>query len=183
MSVSSNHVILDACCILNFCASGYFLEILASVPDICVVSEVVTRKELLTLQRMESEFLNGAMQFETAIKQGLLRVTDFQNEAEQTRFINYAFELGDDGESASFAIASHRDWSVATDDRKAISFAQRELPDITILSTPHILRHYWAEQTNPTELKKALYQIRSIGKYAPRKQDPLYDWWANILQY
>jgi hypothetical protein len=50
-------------------------------------------------------------------------------------FVNYVFELRGDGESASCAIAVHRGWAIATDDKKAISFIKREASQIQILST------------------------------------------------
>lgn len=183
MLVPDSHLILDACCILNFCASGHFLDILGSISSTCMVSESVKTKELLTLQRMEAEYLAGTHQFEAALQQGLLQITDFQSEQEQETFINYLFELRDDGESATLAIAAHRYWAIATDDRKAISFAQLEIPTIQIVSTLQAMKH-WADQKeiNVLTLKQALYQIQSIGKYVPRKQDPLYSWWARILQ-
>lgn len=183
MYLPSAYLLLDACCILNFCASGHFLDILASIPARCVISQVVKDKELLTLQRLEAEFIAGTYQFKTALENGLLLLTDFETESEEVDFINYAFELGDDGESATFAIAAHRHWAVATDDRKAISFAQREIPNIQILSTLEIVK-YWSGKPGVAalDLKNALKQIRQIGKYIPRRSDPLFPWWFDAIQ-
>lgn len=41
-----------------------------------------------------------------AIEQDLLLVIYFESEAEEETYINYVFELGDDGESATCAIAT-----------------------------------------------------------------------------
>ncbi|MGB7251403.1 MAG: hypothetical protein WBC73_20885, partial [Phormidesmis sp.] len=101
MYIKHSHVVLDACCILNFSASGHFLEILKAIPAQVVVTEVVRKQELITLQRLKNEENEGAVQFETAIAQGLLSVVDFESDKEKEMFVNYVFELGDDGESAT----------------------------------------------------------------------------------
>ncbi|MFM6173494.1 MAG: hypothetical protein ACKPB4_15450, partial [Sphaerospermopsis kisseleviana] len=128
MQINHSHVVLDACCILNFCASGNFIAILKSIPAQVVVTEVVRKKELITLQRLKNEKNEGVIQFETAMTQGLLLLVDFESELEEETFVNYAFELGDDGESATCAIAIHRGWAIATDDKKAVSFFQKQAP-------------------------------------------------------
>jgi hypothetical protein len=96
MQIRHSHVVLDACCVLNFCASEHFIAILKSIPAQVVVTEVVKKKELITLQRLKNEENEGAVQFETAIAQGLLSVVDFESESEEETFVNYAFELGDE---------------------------------------------------------------------------------------
>ncbi len=183
MQIRHSHVVLDACCVLNFCASGHFIAILKSIPAQVVVTEVVREKELLTLQRLQNEENEGAVQFETAIAQDLLSVVDFESEAEEETFVNYAFELGDDGESATFSIAIHRGWAVATDDKKAISLSQKEAPDLQVLSTLEIIKN-WSEAGNLTltELRAVLGSIRTKGKYMPGKDHPLLGWWGNLMQ-
>lgn len=183
MFINHSHVVLDACCILNFCASGNFIAILNAIPAQVVVTEVVKSKELLTLQRLEDEENQGAIQFETAITQGLLSVVDFESEAEEETFVNYAFELGDDGESATCAIAFHRSWAIATDDRKAISFFQKEAPHLQVLSTLEVIKH-WSDEVNleSAELRVALANLRTEGHYVPSKNHPLLSWWQSVMK-
>lgn len=100
MHIAHSHVVLDACCVLNFCASGKFMEILKSLPAGIVVTTVVQERELKTLQRLQDEDNEGVIQFENAIAEGLLTVVDFESEDEAESFVNYAFTL-DDGESAT----------------------------------------------------------------------------------
>ena len=178
MQVKHSHLVLDACCVLNLCASGSFLSILKTIPAQVVVTEVVKQRELKTLQHLTFEDKDGAIQLERSIQQGLLLVVDFESESEEETFINYVFEMGDDGESATFAIASHRRWAVATDDKKAISFFQKEEPDIQILSTLEIIK-YWSEveNINSADLKNALNSVRVRGRYLPAQRHPLYNWW------
>jgi hypothetical protein len=183
MQVRHSHIILDACCVLNFCASGRLIDILKSISAQVGVTAVVKEKELLTLQRLNDQENPGAMQFETAIAQGLLRVVDFESDLEAETFINYAFYLGDDGESATGAIALHRDWAIATDDKKAVAFFQKETPQLQIFSTLEIIQH-WSEADRVTaaELRTVLSAIRTQGRYKPARNHPLLDWWDTSIQ-
>ena len=53
MQINHSHIILDACCVLNLCASGQFLAILKSLPAEIVVTTVVQERELNTLQSLK----------------------------------------------------------------------------------------------------------------------------------
>jgi predicted nucleic acid-binding protein len=183
MQISHSHVVLDACCVLNLCASGHFIAILKSIPAQVVVTEVVREKELITLQRLKNEENEGAIQFETAITRSLLLVVDFESELEEETFVNYAFELGDDGESATCAVAIHRGWAIATDDKKAVSFFQKEAPHLQVLSALEIIKN-WSEEANlaSTELRTILGAIRTKGRYVPHRSHPLLGWWEKLMQ-
>jgi predicted nucleic acid-binding protein len=122
MNIKQSHIVLDTCCILNFYASGKFSEILEAIPAQVVVTEVVRSQELTTLQRLDNQESEGAIHFDKVVKEGLISIVDFEAEAEAETFINYTAQMKDEGESATFAIAVHREWSVATDDKRAISF-------------------------------------------------------------
>lgn len=146
MNIAHSHVVLDACCILNFCASGHLLEILQSIPAQVAVTQVVQEEELKTLQRIENEENEGALQFEVAIAQGLLIIVDFESEEEAESFVNYATVL-DDGESATLASAIYRGWAIATDDKRAISLIKREASHLQLFSTLDIIKH-WSEEAS-----------------------------------
>lgn len=177
MQIVHSHLILDACCVLNFCASGQLLAILKSIPVQVAVTQVVREQELKTLQRLESEENDGATQFEAAIAQSLLITVDFESEEEAESFVNYATIL-DDGESATGAIAVNREWAIATDDKRAISFFRKETPQIQILSTLEIVKH-WSEEAgvDSQTLRDVLNLIRVKGQYMPHKSHPLLSWW------
>lgn len=183
MQISHSHIVLDACCILNFCASGHFIKVLKSIPAQVIVTEVVRERELITLRSIKDEENRGAIQFEAAITQGLLLVVDFESDLEAETFVNYAAELGDDGESATCAIAIHRGWAIATDDKKAASFCRKEAPHIQVLSTLEIIKN-WSEADRLTsvELRTVFSAIRTKGKYIPHKNYPLLSWWENLMQ-
>lgn len=177
MRIAHSHLLLDACCLLNFCASGNLLAVLKSIPAQIAVTQVVQDRELLTLQRLEGGENKGATPFESAIAQGLLMVADFESEEEAELFVNYATIL-DDGESATGAIAVHRGWAIATDDKRAISFFQQTAPYLQLLSTPEIIKH-WSEKADldSDTLRCVLNAIRVNGRYLPHKNHPLRNWW------
>ncbi|MBD2137010.1 hypothetical protein H6F32_05280 [Anabaena sp. FACHB-1237] len=179
MNINHSHIILDACCILNLCASGQFLAILKSLPAEIVITTVVQENELKTLQKLQEEDNDAVLEFETAITQGLLKIVDFESEEERESFVNYVFDL-DDGEAATLAIAVHRKWAVATDDNKAIKFIKKNFPDIKILSTPEIIK-YWSEKESIDHLilNNVLNSIKTKGRYQPPKNDPWRNWWIN----
>ncbi|OCQ98770.1 hypothetical protein BCD64_22195 [Nostoc sp. MBR 210] len=183
MYIAHSHLLLDACCVLNFCASGQFLAILKSIPAQVAVTTVVQERELKTLQRLKDEENEGAIQFETAITQSLLTVVDFESEEEVESFVNYAAILRDDGESATCAIAIHRGWAIATDDKQAIKFFQQSAPYIQVLSTPDVIKH-WSEEADVdlSLLRDALNAIQVKGRYFPDRTHPLRSWWEAALK-
>jgi predicted nucleic acid-binding protein len=182
MQIVHSHLLLDACCVLNFCASGQLLAILKSIPVQVAVTQIVRDKELKTLQHLEDEENDSATQFEAAIAQNLLIIVDFESEEEAESFVNYAANL-DDGESATGALAFHREWAMATDDKRAISFFRKETPQIQILSTLEIVKH-WSEEAgvDSQTLRDALNLIRVKARYMPHKSHPLLSWWETARQ-
>jgi predicted nucleic acid-binding protein len=183
MNIKQSHIVLDTCCIINFYASGKLSEILAAIPAQVVVTEVVRSQELTTLQRLENEEVEGAVYFEKVVREGLISIVDFESEAEAETFINYTAQMRDEGESATFAIAFHREWAVATDDKRAISFLKKEAPHIQIVSTLEVIEH-WSKKSNidSATLKATLSAIRVRARYQPPKNHPLLSWWETAMK-
>lgn len=178
MQIKSSHLILDACCIFNFCASGHFLEIIESVPAQVYISKIVNERELLTLKE-----ISGENQFLKALQKESILLTDFISDEEAEAFVNYVFAIGDDGESATFAIAINRGWSVATDDKRTINFFKIEAPQVQVLSTLEIVKN-WSETKSISKrhLGLTLENIRKEGRYIPKKNDPLFTWWETAIR-
>ena len=179
--INHSHLLLDACCLLNIFASGRGIDILKALPVQRVVTQIVCDDELKTLQSLDAGKNEGAEQFQLALSQGWLTVVDFETEVEAESFVNYIAENLDDGEAATCAIAFQRNWAIATDDKKAISFTKREAPNIQVISTLELVK-YWADEVNPdlNDLRLAIQAIRVKGKYIPPKRHPLYTWWKKI---
>lgn len=186
MLTDRSPIVLDACCLLNISASGQFTSILESIPTQVVVTEVVRERELITLtclQEQESQGKSNIIEFEKSIENELLVVVDFESEREEELFINYVAEMKDDGESATLAIGVNRGWAIATDDKKAISFAKTESDCLEIFSTLDIIKN-WADsnKVSQPQLQDVLTAIRVQGRYIPHKNHPLLSWWETSIQ-
>src|SRR6266700_4130778 len=83
-----------------------------------------------------------------------------------------------DGKAVTAAIALHRNWSIGSDDRKAISFFVQNMPQVQIITTPELLR-YWVDAIEPSSemVRIALQNIRRKARYEPHPKHPLCDWW------
>lgn len=183
IKILHSHLVIDACCILNFCASGELLSILKSIQAQSTVTAVVQQEELLTLKKIDGQINSGAEQLEAAISEGVIEIVDFESEVEEAAFINYVVELGDDGESATGAIAVNRNWAIATDDKAAIKFFKREAPKIQLLSTPEIIKNWAESEAIPASaLRLTLDNIALKARYVPARNHPLKSWWQNVRQ-
>lgn len=183
MQIVHSHLVLDACCLLNFAASGNLLSILEALPVQLVVTQVVQERELITLQQFREAKNDAVSQFEEAISKGVILVVDFETEAEEELFVNCVSALLDDGEAATCAISFQRGWAIATDDKRAISFIKQEAPHLQLLSTLDIIK-LWSEQVSLDliTLRNVLHAIKVDGHYIPHKSHPLRPWWESALQ-
>jgi predicted nucleic acid-binding protein len=117
--------VLDACGLINLCASGHVTEISEFVGGLFVVEDVAA-------EAARSIAVAGA-----AVR--VLALSDFEAET----FVALASIDGmDAGEAATFAAAAHRRMPVVTDDRRAIRVARDRLQGIRINSTPALIRAY-----------------------------------------
>ena len=73
----------------------------------------------------------------------LIRVMRLESEEEERTFVDLA-ALMDDGEAVTGAIALHRGYAVATDDRKARRILAERPRSITLVSTLDLLK-LWDE--------------------------------------
>jgi hypothetical protein len=177
---SHDCLILDACCIINLYASGEMADVLQALSTSVAVAAYVKDKEALRILREPDG--TSVRKFEQInlqpfIESGLLVVVSPDSEAEDTTYVNFAVEL-DDGEAITGAIAFHRHWSVASNDRKAIAFLSRKAPHMEIVTTPEILQ-FWVNTVNPdiNRVRCALRNIRVRARYEPDSGHILYDWW------
>lgn len=177
-----NHdcVILDACCVINLYASYQMESILESIPAQVVISDYVKDREVLVILAGPDDNvfqMREPVDLKPFVETGLINIASLDEEDESNTFLSFASQL-DDGEAYTGAIAFHRNWAIATDDKKAARLFKREAPENQIISTPEIIKH-WADSHNPSSetIKTTLKSIRLRGRYFPDKQHPLYSWW------
>lgn len=167
---SHDCIILDACCAINLHASGHMENILKAIPGTVALATFV----------LDEEILRSNLQ--SFVKRGLIRTVSLDSEAEEISFVNFAVEL-DDGEAVTGAIAMHRHWGVATDDRKAQRVFARSNPGLQLLSTPELLKH-WADTHNPPleVVREVLLNIQTQASYKPSTTHSLHAWWQSIVR-
>jgi hypothetical protein len=175
-------IILDACCIINLYASGYMQSILMSIPKKVSVAAFVRDVEANKIYSgpdedamRETELIN----LQPFVEKKLLQMVSPENEAEENTVVNFSSAAAiDSGEAITAAIAMHRQWSLATDDRVATAFFTRKVPKLHLISTLDILK-YWADTTCPslTAMKVTLKNIQNRARYRPHYKHHLYRWW------
>jgi len=183
LAFNGEGVILDACCVINLCASLCTKRILSSIPVRVHVADYVMSNEGLSV-------LSGPVESCAAIKEpidlrpfvdnGEIEVVSLDGEKELDTFLYFASEV-DDGEAITGAIAYHRRLAIATDDVKATKLFNREAPEIQVISTPELLRH-WADNDNASfqDISAALRNIRFRARYAPEETHVSYRWWVQM---
>jgi hypothetical protein len=140
-------------------------EILQALPGYIALATFVLDEEILRSN------------IQPLVDQGLIRAVSPDSEAEENSFVNFAVEL-DDGEAITGAIAMHRHWGIATDDRKARRVFARTDPPVQLLSTPELIKH-WVDTHNPPldVIREVLQNIQTQASYKPSAAHPLHAWW------
>ncbi|MBA3947634.1 MAG: hypothetical protein H0X37_24150 [Herpetosiphonaceae bacterium] len=174
-------IILDASCTINLFASGQMDSILTAIPRSVAVAAYVREQEALRINVRSGDGETRILQpidLQPLIDRGLLIVVAPASEDENESYVNFAAVLGDDGEAITAAIALHRNWASAIDDRSATNLFRREAPQLQIISTPELIKH-WVDAMNPADavVRLALEDVRAGARYAPGRQHPLYEWW------
>lgn len=183
VKITANHdsIILDACVVMNLYASGQMEDILSAISETCTVTVYVAKIEALSIyakSKRESFDEKEVVQLQPLLDKGLLVAVDLESDAEQASFVALSAQRLDDGEAITMAIAKHRHWAVATDDRRAIRIFNSQYGHIQIISTPELVKH-WQEIMNPKAevLQQTLADIESKANYLVGKMHPLYKWW------
>ena len=123
---SHDCIILDACCIISLYASKRIEEILNTIPKSVCVAAYVKNEEVLKTYDVSSD-TEEVVDLQSLIDRGVLILVELDLETEADTWVNLATVL-DDGEAVTGAIAFHRNWAIATDDRAAIRLFEREAP-------------------------------------------------------
>ena len=166
IAFSHDCTILDACCVINIHESGCIADILSATASNVAIARFVLQQEVrgVNLQPM--------------VISGLLTVADYSEEEAITALVFATDPRMDDGEAVTGAIAKHRNWAIATDDAKAISFFTEMTPQLQLLSTPDLMKH-WVDLATPSleKVRTALQNIENRGDYKPHVGHRLHGWW------
>lgn len=176
------YLILDACVLLNLLATGVIEKILKVVAQSLMVCVLVTEESLYLTNEVDvSEAV--PIDLQELIENKVINICDLETDDERQMFVNLAIKL-DDSEAASLAIALMRNWSLATDDKKARKVFKETASNEQLLTTTSDLIKEWAEKENiPAKpLKEILLKIELAARYFPSSSDTNFQWWNDILQ-
>jgi len=183
--VQDRRILLDACCLINLFASAHVEDILSTIPAPFGVAAAVRREALYILsEHVDEEPLNEPepVSVEPLVASGLLTILHPESEQEEATYIDFAADL-DDGEAMTCALAIHRSYDIATDERKAIRILGERAPQVVIYTTASLVR-WWVEtgHIDPQSVGNALDAIQVRGRFRPGRNDPLLSWWESMLR-
>jgi hypothetical protein len=174
---------IDACCVIDLCASGQVEAILAATGFRWFIPTTVTG-EARYLHRPSpddpSRLVQVPLDLSGLLAAGLLTACDVEGEEESQRFVQLATLFRSDGEAMALAIAWSRGWALGTDDRKARREAGRL--GVPVVTTPELVKA-WADATGADEAALAglLRDIQAYARFTPHKTMPLHSWWVDAI--
>src|SRR6266699_526727 len=171
-----DYTILDASCVINLYASGKMLEILEVGPSRFAIADYVRDREALKIYTGPDDDVmrtKEAINLAPFIDNKLMIVASPSCEDEFMDYVNFAYYL-DDGEALTGAIAKYRNWGIGIDERKGISFFTNETPQLQLVSTPELIKH-WVDAAGPSydTIRTVLRNIRFRARYYPGTEHTL----------
>lgn len=171
---------IDACILINLYATTRTVDILRAAGAQVVVVNQVAAEALYVLRPGAGGLERIAIDIAPEIQGGLLAMATL-SEAELSTYVRYAASL-DDGEAATLSLASHRYSQVATDDRAAQNYIQRNKLDLSVVRTSDLVRQWMASSgASQVEVIQVLTEIRDYGRFTPNELDPHSSWWRGLL--
>lgn len=187
-------VVLDACCLINLAAADALSSWLGDLGIAWMLPDAALREALFlrlggvaAADPGETGHTHPAREpilLDPHIESGLLTLVRPETDAELAAYVELARDL-DDGEAMALAVAlalaKTRAWQIATDDRKAIRFA--DVAGLSVMTTPAVIR-LWVDRCGPTpaDISAALRGVRDRARFLPSGRDPLYEWWIERLR-
>jgi predicted nucleic acid-binding protein len=168
--LSEQELLVDACVLINLCASDEMDEIVrANGVELLATEEAAA--ESLYIERAGHQV---RIDIELLVARGVLRVVAVDDD-ELFNMVEFATEL-DEGEAATLAVAVGRHLPIATDDRGALRFLIRRELDVEVRRTSDLLRT-WASAKSTAAVEEVLRRIESDASFRPGPADPNKAWW------
>ena len=175
-------LILDTCVALNLYASRRLIDVVRSVPGGCLIADVVLGEALYVERGGQGDDAHDRepVELAEAFAERLIIVASLGSDAELLTFVDLlAAGLGT-GEAATIALARHRQWVVATDDRRARRLAANL--GVSLRWTLDLMRHWGdAASIDAVSMRAALTDIRLRASYVPGRAHPLKTWWDGLM--
>ncbi|HLX61140.1 MAG TPA: hypothetical protein VKX17_07640 [Planctomycetota bacterium] len=173
---------LDACCIINICATGDAPRILKMAGMKFYLSAACSKESLCLHGRDDKAArIRVPIDLSPLIQSRLIELTDVTPGPETAAFVDFAKQL-DDGEAMALALAICRGWTFASDDRKACRIAKEK--GVPTIGTPGLLHTYSTSlNLSPPDIARCLKNIEQRATFRPKPTHPLGHWWrANSNQ-
>ncbi len=184
MTSARRILLLDACCLLNLYATRQLREIaLMSRFQFGIVNHVLFREALYirvpaaTGNRETAESLD----LKPLIRERVIEELRLESPAEVSTFIDFSVRM-DDGEAETGAIAFHRGYAIATDDRKARRVLEEMAPAVPLVSTLELVKE-WAQSVSASvpQIQEALRSMETSASYLPGRRDSRFSWWKSVM--
>ena len=140
-------IALDASCAINLYASGKMRDISAALPIRASIAEYVYTNEMLKISQGPGK-PDVSIDMDQLIACGALEVVPLEPGIAETTALSFAALGLDNGEAITAAIAVEHKWAIAIDDRSATSLLRREAPQLQLITTPELIKH-WVELIGP----------------------------------
>jgi predicted nucleic acid-binding protein len=177
--VPAETVILDACCTLNLAATGRMAVILEQLPyRFCIGRRARGEAQWL---RIPGEEERERVDLDPLVQLRLVAVEELQDPAEEALFVQFTAQLAD-GEAEAAALAITRGYILASDDRKARRVVTAASHLTQLSGTLELIRE-WQDVTGipAADVAAVLHLIAERARYRPRRNHPLWDWWARLI--
>jgi hypothetical protein len=172
-------VVIDACCLINFSAVDAKLAFLGDF-SVSWRLPVAAQGETMYIGLRADSTERVLVDLDPVIAAGVIQTCFPAAGPEMDLYVQLAADL-DDGEAMALAIASHRGWTLATDDRKA----RRKAEELSVqtTTTPQLMRR-WSERTRQPrrEIADALRRIETLARFVPGSAAPDARWWQDQLK-
>jgi hypothetical protein len=174
---------IAACCIIDLLASGNAEAVLRASGFTWHLPAAVQGEVQYCRHydpALPGKTVNVPAAISALLTSGVLTLCDPENQDELDLFTHYAATFRSDGEAMGLALATHRKWVMATDDRKALRVARQA--GIAVVSCPELVKA-WADAAGPDQctLNKVLQDIQVLAQFKPNSTMPEFQWWIDEL--
>jgi len=179
MGPAIRHLCADACFLLNLVATGCGKEILEGV-DLRLLSHREVMSEALYLVEWAAEGHRIQAPVDLGSLAPLLEARDLNDEGRGVLVAAAAFLT--DRDATAVALAVQASVPLATDDRRIRRIVAEHFPELPLVSTLEVLKDATERmKMSTTEAGDLLRCVRDRGNFAPPRDDPLSDWYSDVL--
>lgn len=177
--MAANRLVLDACVLINLCATRRLASIATELNVSLVITREVAAETLYVLEGGDGEALRSRIHIEELVEHETIEVVDL-DDASLPTFVSLAARL-DDGEASTVALAVRHGLPLATDDRAALRLIDAEYPTLEVLSSAQVMRQYCERAgLSRHESRSLLNAIANHASYVPSLRDPEGSWWRSV---